>query len=189
MIVALDGTDGSGKTTIAKEIARRMGRPYLHFPYYENETGKLILDYLNKQVPWNGLAFQCLQVCNRIQELNKLMRCNRDVSRHIILDRYNASTIVYGRLFDVDEKLTTKLCSVLPQADIEIIITSDKPFRLNEDVHETQDNWIRTKEYFKDYAEKAKIKKRKIAVIENNATIDDCIGACERFIQSNLDGR
>ncbi len=184
MIFTIDGTDGSGKTTVAKQLAKDLKIGYLHFPFYENETGQMILKYLNKEVSWDALSFQCLQICNRIQLIETLRLYKENERKHIILDRYNPSSIVYGQLFGIDKHLTYQLCSILPKSDLEIIVISDKPYRLNGDVHETIDNWKKTKEFYLEYY--ALNTSRCVVAVQNNSSIEECIKECSELINEKL---
>lgn len=179
MLVVVDGPDGCGKTTISKELARHFGFAYIHFPYYQNETGQKILEMLNGKIPWDSLSFQCLQTCNRIQTISLLKEMEKE-NLGVIIDRYNPSTEVYGQLDGLDKQLLRTLCSVLPEADLEIIIDAEKPYRLSGDVYEQIEKWNRTKELYIQYAlEKPS---RLCLVTFNNRTIAECIEECKSQI-------
>lgn len=72
MIIILEGPDGSGKTTLAKQLSRQTGYPYEHRskPENEEEKAKMMIEYL--------------QMCKSRQNL--------------IVDRCWYSEMVYGKV-------------------------------------------------------------------------------------------
>ncbi len=185
MIIVIEGTDGSGKTTTAKQLAEDMKFGYIHYPYYENDTGKKILQYLSGEVSWDPLSFQALQTCNRIETIDMLEKLERK-NYGVIIDRYNISTYVYGQLDGLNFDLLKTFCSVLPKPDMEIIIISDKPYRLSkEDFYEKMEKWTITKElYIKNANCKPSEKdSRCTSIVQNNGTIEECVENCKKIIK------
>ena len=181
MRITIDGPDGLGKTTISKKLAEELGFAYIHFPYYENETGQKIIDMLNHKIPWDALTFQCLQTCNRIQTI-KLLEDLEKEHGGIIIDRNNPSTIVYGKLDGLSEELLETLISVLPKSNMEIIILADKPYRLNGDFYEDIEKWKQTKELYLEYYARRKASQC-VWLAQNEGSIEECIAECKRLIK------
>ncbi len=185
MIVTLDGPDGVGKSTISKRIAEDLEFAYIHYPFYENETGEKITDMLSGKLPWDPLIFQCLQTCNRIQIMPHLKKLEKEYGG-VILDRCDPSTWVYGQLDGLSKELINQLISVLPKADLEIIIIADKPYRkMGSDFYEQDSKWYKTKELYLEYVHERMTLKdspRWYQLVTNNAEIEICIEQCLSLI-------
>ena len=184
MLIIIDGPDGCGKTTISKKLAEDLDFAYIHYPFYENETGQKILNMLNHKLPWDPLTFQCLQICNKIQTIPTLKILEKQYGG-VILDRYNPSTWVYGQLDGLSKDILNQLISVFPKINMEIIIVSDKPYRLNGDFYEKIDKWNKTKELYLKYAVKNHSGCTRMNF--NNTTIEECIVECKaQIMESSL---
>lgn len=134
MIVAIEGIDGCGKSTQAKELARRFkGSGYervetLHFPDYSTKTGQTILSLLKKE--WGtyaselmvespqirALVLQSLMTTNRLEHFEMLKRWQLDNEGVLVLDRYYGSGLVYGECDGLDREFLTNIHKAVPAA-------------------------------------------------------------------------
>ena len=169
MIIAIDGPDGVGKSTVAKAIAEKLGGNYMHFPNYDTKIGAEILAVLNKKKMVTPLALQCMNVCNRMETMQAYM------GGTLVLDRYTLSATVYSMLDNIN--VITEIG--IPKPDIQIVITSDKPFRLSGDLFETPEKWEKTRKLFKMLAYNTS---SKIGLI-NNVDLDNTIEEAIKFIR------
>lgn len=98
MIIVIEGIDGSGKTTLAKYMAHRLGWQYRHYPYR--------LD--------SDLVKQNLQ-----KAMAKDLLCNPPYrSQDWVLDRYLPSSHAYGMPSDLLDSLTAQL----PKPDFSVLL-------------------------------------------------------------------
>lgn len=121
MIIAIEGADGCGKTSVAAALGVRLQCPVIAFPNDEAYTGPAIRSYLRKE--WavdrnydtetgepvieedsrlSALAFQSLQVANRMELMPMLADAKRNC-RNLVLARYWQSAYVYGALDGLDK--------------------------------------------------------------------------------------
>jgi len=128
MLIEIEGPDGSGKSTLARNLARFLECGVQAFPDYEATTGSAIRSYLEggwgfAQYTMDApLAFQTLQTCNRIERIDLLRRACGLSNDTLVLDRYHASSIVYGQYEGLDPAFLAGLAAVLPQPDISILV-------------------------------------------------------------------
>jgi thymidylate kinase len=127
----VEGADGCGKTTVAKAIANYLSCRLLHFPDDEAVTGPMIREYLKNE--WSiacekrnrlrsALAFQALQVANRMEHMTDLERCADHPTRHIVLARYWQSGWVYGQLDGLDGEWLRRMHKTMAEPDLSILL-------------------------------------------------------------------
>jgi thymidylate kinase len=136
MLIAIEGADGCGKTTVAQAIARFLESECFHFPNDEGVTGPMIRDYLARK--WcveytppkhnkcaSALAFQALQVMNRME----VMSCLKDAASwdnpHLVLARYWQSGFVYGTLDGLEPNFLLEVHSTMVQPQLNILLDVD----------------------------------------------------------------
>lgn len=127
MIINFEGIDGSGKTSLAKKLADEIGAEYIHYPNDSGFTGPILRGYLRGKwsiynedgidTAYGPLAFQALQIVNRIEQIPAMRRCEGSKNNHMILDRYWPSCAVYGQLDGLPRDWLIDMQSVLPRAD------------------------------------------------------------------------
>lgn len=94
--VAIEGPDGSGKTTQARRLAQLLGATYITAPS-SGEIGKAIRRVLSCEVPFPGAdALQLLFLADRAEVSEKLLRPALARGDTIVADRWSLSGFVYG---------------------------------------------------------------------------------------------
>jgi thymidylate kinase len=125
MIIAIEGLDGSGKTTLGKLLAARLGGHYLKFPNRQTTSGKLIDHHLRSSAYVLPESFQALQVVNRIEQLPTLLACHNHATHHVVCDRYTASGLVYGRQDGLARADIETWNQCLPPANLSVLLAVD----------------------------------------------------------------
>lgn len=159
MIIAIEGGDACGKATQSKILAERLRAVRFGFPDYETTAGKAILGNLKSE--WdvgvrigkyrypstgeegepfskeqeeakhiNALVLQSLMLINRMERGAELAAAAR--AGHVVLDRYDASAIVYGSLDGLDPewlRATNAQLHMRPELYILLDAPVDEGFR------------------------------------------------------------
>jgi len=132
MIIAIEGIDGVGKTTLARALATKIGAFYLKFPDRETVSGKAIDRALRREQDGRPIeqlppaAMQALQFVNRMEKRHLLTLAEKSTTRHVVCDRYTMSGLVYGMSdglpidWLIDMSLGTE-----PDADLQILLVAD----------------------------------------------------------------
>ena len=122
LLISIEGIDGSGKTTVAKEIVRRLkekgkNATYTKEPFTEDITGII------QRVGWNDpIALTLLFAADRRIHVKWMEEQNVDT---IITDRYIHSTIAYQSVMGIDEKWIRNVNSKFPYPDLVILLDLD----------------------------------------------------------------
>jgi thymidylate kinase len=143
MLLVFEWPDFSGKTTVSKEMARRLGAEWKCFPDRTTPIGGLIDGYLKRM--WrvqpegmlpgpvaeellNPLVFQGLQFANRLEHLDRLRQARE--GRALVLDRYWQSGFAYGKLDGLDGEWLIQASQNFPQATLNILLDAPLPLLL-----------------------------------------------------------
>jgi thymidylate kinase len=142
MLVALEGVDGCGKSSVATALAELLGAEVLAFPNDDSVTGPMIRAYLRREWWLDGtgrtdfarndpemaqagaLAFQALQTVNRLESEPMLGNASLGESEgpRVILARYWQSGWVYGGLDGLDRDWLYRLHATMPQPHMNILL-------------------------------------------------------------------
>jgi dTMP kinase len=132
MLIVIEGVDGSGKSTVSKEMARRLGVDWQCFPDRSTPIGKAIDGYLKGE--WrvrgpepvcfsdplqNALVLQGLMFANRLEHLDRL---RQSPHRSLVLDRYWQSGFAYGKYDGLDGAWLIQASQGLPQASLNVLL-------------------------------------------------------------------
>lgn len=126
MIVAIEGIDASGKATQSKLLADKLGAKLISFPNYTTPSGIMIGKMLREQM-WvspsmhDAWTLQALMTVNRY-EMWSVIDSLRKLGKHIVFDRYYASSIIYGKYDGVSEDWIKLISDGLPQPDHHVLI-------------------------------------------------------------------
>jgi dTMP kinase len=139
VIICIEGIDAAGKATQSKLLAERIEGSVRAFPDYTTPTGLLIGSHLKgdwdaRQI-WggvgdmpspeiDGLVFQALMTVNRLEHAVSIS-AERERGRHLVLDRYWPSGVVYGQDDGLDRDYLINIHTWLPQADVYLLLDVD----------------------------------------------------------------
>lgn len=128
MIVVIEGIDASGKHTQANFLAETLKRlgptSLLSFPQYETTTGSIIKQILTNELSlpaersYRATILQSLFLADRYSVLSVLREHHQDKARHLVLDRYYTSGLVYGQSEGLSLPYLRAIHSGLPPADL-----------------------------------------------------------------------
>jgi dTMP kinase len=137
LLIAIEGIDGAGKQTQAKNLATHFGARVHSFPHYQSEAGQLLRQHLTGQWHCEGsiqtdgwqqeaqerremLLRQCLMTINRYERQRHI---RNDLARgHVVLDRWWLSSLAYGIAEGLDHDLIVEISRELLDPDIWILI-------------------------------------------------------------------
>lgn len=132
MIVTLCGIDSAGKNTQVNQLCGRLTKFFqkpvnkYDFPHYSTSTGSLIKKLLTEELVISSdvkpLILQALMTANRYECYSSLKEYSGSSSRHIVLDRYYVSGIVYGQADGLDKQHLIDLHAALPRSDVTFLI-------------------------------------------------------------------
>ncbi len=134
MFIAFEGSDGSGKSYQAKELARKLGAELRRFPDRSTPLGELIDAHLKGK--WKVVSdpsytpqaqtrdefvAQALQVANRVESVEDLKECL--AKGHLVCDRYWPSGVAYAE--GLDKEYMVNLNRGLPQPHLFLLMNVD----------------------------------------------------------------
>lgn len=67
MITLVEGPDGFGKSTLCALLSDALNAELIKFPNVAFESGKRIYQILNRELPFEPMSFQALQIVNRLE--------------------------------------------------------------------------------------------------------------------------
>lgn len=162
-IIAIEGGDNVGKSTIAKMLSDYLDIELIKFPNEQLESGKRIRKMLNGDDPFDPEYLQNLQNENKIDTIHALMPGT------YIFDRYKISEIVYGLANGVNEQSVRSCAYLLPDPDITFLLTG-KSYGYDADIY-GNDAYQSTITQL--YLTEAKNSSGRIEIINNEKPIDD----------------
>jgi dTMP kinase len=125
-LIAIEGIDGTGKSTLAKELAKYLesqGFPvYLDKEPTDGKWGTLIRDNAKKHVPMTPEEQLELFIKDRREHVRTTIKPKLKAGKVIILDRYLYSTIAYQGAAGVDIKTIKEKHDFAPLADYLIVL-------------------------------------------------------------------
>lgn len=125
-LVCLEGIDGSGTSTQARRLGKRLERSgirrrVIHFPDYRTPVGRLIKGFLLRKTSFEARAIRLLFAANRWERAAEI---ERTLARGVIvvLDRYSSSNMAYGVADGLDRKWLEDVETGLPQPSLTVLI-------------------------------------------------------------------
>lgn len=131
LFIAIEGTDGSGKSTQAKLLAERLEKEghkvYITFEPTDGHIGKLLRSVLKKEITADQKAIAALFLADRLDHLlnetNGLVQKMKD-GYTVISDRYYFSSYAYHAVYvDMDWVIDcNKMCAEVLRPDATLFI-------------------------------------------------------------------
>ncbi|HMK62268.1 MAG TPA: dTMP kinase [Acidimicrobiales bacterium] len=129
-LIAVEGIDGSGKTTQAKRLAVALGAELTHEPgstMLGRSLRQLLLDPSTGLV--DPMAEALLMCADRAQHVEEVVRPSLSAGRWVVSDRYSGSTLAYqgyGRGIPLDDLARlVDLATGGLRADLSVLIDLD----------------------------------------------------------------
>lgn len=166
--LVIEGLDGSGKTTIARQLARRLQRldykVYLTFePHDASAAGLFIRQVLNGKLVIPPRVLALAFALNRADHSHRVIEPFLDRSGHrlVICDRYYLSSLVYQSSDEVSMKQILALNNGVRQPDLIIFLDANtntcfRRMRLRAAISEEK----RDRELFEKHLDKTRAKYR-----------------------------
>lgn len=95
MFIAVEGLDGTGKTTLAQHLAQHLDAPLLRTP---DASFKLIRSTLDEGLLASPRAHTMMYAA-MVQLASDKARMLSGAGRHVVIDRYWSSTVAYDSVF------------------------------------------------------------------------------------------
>lgn len=192
-VIAFEGHNGVGKSTIAKEFSKRINAKYL-YGVDEDSLENGLKEKFIKKASWYASALHFFAGCMETKRKIK----NEYLEERFVLDRSYWSTLAVN--WDKDKNSISKLIQVivdgkefLPVPDIIIILTADylecmnrikrKKNVLEKDLDSVVDeNYYNKEKNFYDWLCKNKDNRTEVIKIDtNNKSIDEVVNECINF--------
>ncbi|KAL6935439.1 hypothetical protein ACO0R3_000482 [Hanseniaspora guilliermondii] len=126
-LILIEGLDRTGKTTQCTLLSKDLNFEYYKFPNRETPIGKIINEYLTRNMKLSDQSIHLLFSSNR-WELQKIIKNKLDAGIDCILDRYVYSGLAYSAAKNV-EGMDLKWCLQpdigLLKPDLTIFLTND----------------------------------------------------------------
>jgi len=148
-IIAFEGHDNSGKSTLAEMLSKSTGYELIKFPNEKLFSGQRIRAILNKNEPFEPASFQALQDSNKKETLRRL-----DPTKTYIFDRFKLSEIVYGLADGLPEEWVRENADLMPDPDVTVILVGVS-YGNDGDIYSSDKHQEKIKELYKQEGKKA----------------------------------
>ena len=125
-LVAIDGPNGTGKTTIIQELKKELEKREIDTYFTKeptgNELGCFVREYAEKS---KGISIACLVAADRYQHLQDEIIPQLEKGKIVITDRYILSSLILQRMDEVSEEFIMELNNEIIQPDLQIAVFAD----------------------------------------------------------------
>ena len=149
MIILVEGPDGFGKSTLCAALSKALNTELIKFPNVAFESGKQLYRIINKELPFEAMSFQALQLINRFETYETL-----DSHKTYIFDRGKLSGIVYGIADGLPEDWVRKTADYTPDVDVIVIVTG-RPLKQDSDIYSDREYQKEIKRLFMEEGKRA----------------------------------
>ncbi len=129
MIVLVEAPDGFGKSTLCAALSKALNAELIKFPNVKFESGVQIYKILNKELPFEAMSFQALQIVNRLETYETL-----DPKKTYVMDRGKLSGVIYALADGLPEGWVRKTADYIPNPDVTVIITG-RSYKQDSDIY------------------------------------------------------
>lgn len=151
-IIAIEGPDGTGKSTLAPRLAEKLGWKLIKFPDYKSGTGQAIKAMLSGEEEFEPGYFLELQHYNKVDVIKTL-----DPRGCYVFDRGVLSERVYALANGIDEDEVDAYRYDTPYSDIIIpdpdvtIILRGRSFKNDNDIFTNEEFQLKVQDlYFRE---------------------------------------
>ncbi len=132
MFVVIDGPDGSGKTTLAKQLAVQLiqeGTPAIYTcePTYSSKAGQKLRSMMRTGDIQDIYKFADLFVEDRKEHIMNLIKPALNKGEIVVCDRYKYSALAYQQLQGIDASYLIEINQSCPIPDIVFILLPQNP--------------------------------------------------------------
>lgn len=144
MITLVEGPDGFGKSTLCALLSDALNAELIKFPNVAFESGKRIYQILNRELPFEPMSFQALQIVNRLETYETI-----NPMKNYVLDRGKLSGIVYALADGLPEDWVRKTADFIPDADVTVIVTG-RPYKDDGDIYSDKEHQKKIKALYEN---------------------------------------
>ncbi|MEM1807240.1 MAG: dTMP kinase [Pyrobaculum sp.] len=125
MFVAIEGIDGSGKSTVIQQLAKRLPKVYITKEPSEGPVGMLIKNWALKGGTADPYVDALLFAADRLEHYRRDIEPRLREGYVVITERYVESSIAYQSAAGVSEEFIKCINSLVPKPDLTIILDLD----------------------------------------------------------------
>ncbi len=144
MIILVEAPDGFGKSTLCAALSKALNAELIKFPNVKFESGVKIYRILNKELPFEPMSFQALQIVNRLETYETL-----DHKKTYVMDRGKLSGIIYALADGLPEAWVRKTADYIPNPDVTVIITG-RSYKQDSDIYSDREYQKKVKALYKE---------------------------------------
>lgn len=177
--IVFEGLSGTGKTTIAKKVAKKMGAVYYKTP---SPPFSFLRDKIDRHYNYQSrFLFYLASIVYASEHIKNILK-----HKSVICDRYILTTVCFHRALGVDFNSIIRQLSII-KPDLTFLITcSEKKrhYRLNHrglTYNDKMEVRLRTdKKFLKEY------KKFPMINLDNSGSIEETLNQARKFINKKL---
>lgn len=198
MFVVIEGLDGSGKTTVAKELAKSENIKFTYEPNDPSAAGLFIRDILQKKITtFHPRVLAYAFAANRLDHNYRVINPWLEKAGNIVIsDRYYLSSLVYqsSKDFPFERVIELNELARLPDIIFFINVTNETCYqRLNKrnqplELFEGRLSETR-KKYFDAILFLRETRQENIIEIDGNGTVKDTLEQIEKGIQDFINSQ
>jgi len=125
VLIVIEGIDGAGKTTVAREITRmlvsRGYRAIYTYEPYESPFAEALVRVKEKSID-NPLIDALAMACDRAYHVEVVVKPAMERGEVVVMDRYYYSTIAYQGAMGVDTEWLRIINNAFPKPDLAIYL-------------------------------------------------------------------
>jgi dTMP kinase len=196
-LIAIEGPHGSGKTTLAKALAKRLSKKGLRSTYTKEPYSPILKQAISSLASKSGrdpLALAYLISADRQLHLGQIRNWIRRGSL-VISDRYLDSSYVYQRIDGIPSNLISQLNFFVPNPKLRILIKAPYEVRLNRIKKKLKQrpnhtflsaNALRREQALYSELQPSKATGKGTLVLDGTRSIRENVEIAERFVMTHI---
>lgn len=190
-LIVLEGPDGIGKSTLARELASELSSAVLSFPGRESGTlGGLVYELHHDALSAFDIphiaetSLQLLHVAAHVDAIEQAILPLIAGGTSVVLDRYWWSTLIYGRLRGADEVSLQNAIAIERRAwghtepFVIFLIDRDRPWRADDN----EAGFESLRMAYAELAGKEQVAGRRVVTIANEDSVQESIALMMRAL-------